>query len=93
MLVDVVVYELVHMWFGDLVTMCWWNGIWLNEAFVMFMEVLVVDVFCLVWDCWTVFSFERIGAFEVDGLRIIWFVEFVVVLLVDVDGMFDVLIY
>ncbi len=92
-LVDVVAHELAHMWFGDLVTMRWWNGIWLNEAFATFMEVAAADSFRPQWNRWTTFSLERSGAFEVDGLRSTRPVEFEVVSPADADGMFDVLTY
>ena len=46
------------MWFGDLVTMKWWNGIWLNEAFATFMEMLAVDAFRPEWERWNTFGIE-----------------------------------
>ena len=92
-LADVVAHEIAHMWFGDLVTMRWWNGIWLNEAFATFMEIACCDAFRPDWERWTTFSLERSAAFETDSLASTRPVEFPVEAPEDCDGMFDVLTY
>jgi puromycin-sensitive aminopeptidase len=90
---DVVAHELAHMWFGDLVTMRWWNGIWLNEAFATFMEVAACEAYRPDWERWTSFGVERTVAFETDSLASTRPVEFEVRSPDDCDGMFDVLTY
>jgi puromycin-sensitive aminopeptidase len=90
---DVVALELAHMWFGDLVTMRWWNGIWLNEAFATFMEVAACEAYRPDWERWTAFGVERSVAFETDSLRSTRSVEFEVRSPADCEGMFDVLTY
>ena len=59
---DVVAHENAHMWFGDLVTMSWWNGLWLNEAFATFMEMLAVDAWKPEWDRWNSFGVLESGS-------------------------------
>ncbi|MBX7159230.1 MAG: M1 family metallopeptidase [Acidimicrobiia bacterium] len=89
----VIAHEIAHMWFGDLVTMRWWNGIWLNEAFATHMEVTATDDFRPDWKVWQQFALERAAAFDVDALASTRPVEYEVVSPADADGMFDVLTY
>ncbi|MCC7371904.1 MAG: M1 family metallopeptidase [Chloroflexi bacterium] len=90
---DVIAHEIAHMWFGDLVTMKWWNGIWLNEAFATFMEMLAVDAFRPEWQRWNSFSIGRSSAMMTDGLRSTRPIEFTVRRPEECESMFDILTY
>jgi puromycin-sensitive aminopeptidase len=91
--VETVAHELAHMWFGDLVTMRWWNGIWLNEAFATFMSYLTVDAFRPDWKVWESFARIRANALEIDSLSTTRPIEFPVHSPDDASGMFDTLTY
>ena len=90
---DVINHELAHMWFGDLVTMGWWNGIWLNEAFATFMEMKATDNFRPEWQRWTSFGISRSAAFDIDSLVSTRPIEFPVISPADAEAMFDLLTY
>jgi aminopeptidase N len=90
---ETVAHELAHMWFGDLVTMRWWNGIWLNEAFATFMSMLAVDDFRPEWQIWAMFARVRAVALDVDSLGSTRAIEFPVHSPDEVSGMFDTLTY
>ncbi|HMS93393.1 MAG TPA: M1 family metallopeptidase [Candidatus Saccharibacteria bacterium] len=48
----VIAHELAHQWFGNLVTMKWWNNLWLNESFANMMEYVAVDALYPQWNIW-----------------------------------------
>ncbi|MDR1513274.1 MAG: aminopeptidase N [Propionibacteriaceae bacterium] len=64
-----ILHELAHMWFGDLVTMRWWNDLWLNESFAEFVSHLAA-VAATDWKgAWTTFAYtEKTWAYKQDQL-------------------------
>jgi puromycin-sensitive aminopeptidase len=66
---EVIAHELAHMWYGDLVTMAWWDDLWLNEAFATWMAFQVVDDWKPEWKLWHDFQHGRAAALELDALR------------------------
>jgi puromycin-sensitive aminopeptidase len=90
---ETIAHEIAHMWFGDLVTMRWWNGIWLNEAFATFMSMLAVDAYRPDWGIWNDFIRARTSALEVDALETTRPIEYEVRSPDDASGMFDTLTY
>ena len=89
----VINHELAHMWFGDLVTMAWWEGIWLNEAFATFMETACSDAYRPDWQVWSTFCRSRASALSTDALGSTRSVEYPVHSPAEAEDMFDVITY
>jgi puromycin-sensitive aminopeptidase len=66
---EVICHELAHMWYGDLVTMAWWNDLWLNEAFATWMAFQIVDSWRPEWRMWHDFQHHRASALATDALE------------------------
>ncbi|MEW9491256.1 MAG: M1 family metallopeptidase [Candidatus Aramenus sulfurataquae] len=91
---EVIAHELAHQWFGDLVTMKWWNDLWLNESFATFMSYKAVDSAFPQWDFWGQFiSDETSGAMLKDSLHITHPIEVEVKSVSEIEQIFDDISY
>lgn len=66
----VVAHELAHQWFGNLVTMAWWDGLWLNEGFAAYMEHFAVDYVFPDYKIWEQYTTDAFSAAQrLDALK------------------------
>ena len=66
---EVVTHELSHQWFGNWVTMVWWDDLWLNEAFATWMAYKIVDGWRPDWRVWLDFDTGKAAALHLDALK------------------------
>jgi puromycin-sensitive aminopeptidase len=66
---EVICHELAHMWYGNLVTMRWWDDLWLNEAFATWMAFDIVAKWRPEWKMWNDFCHSRNSALQLDALE------------------------
>lgn len=64
---ETILHEMAHMWFGDLVTMKWWDDLWLNESFATYASVYCQEKATKYKDAWTTFAnIEKSWAYDQD---------------------------
>ena len=91
---EVVAHEMAHMWFGDLVTMEWWDDLWLNESFASWMGTKAVDWLFPDWQMWTQFvNMDTNRALSLDGLKNSHPIEQEVTNPAEVSQLFDAISY
>ncbi|TQS33713.1 hypothetical protein Golomagni_05930, partial [Golovinomyces magnicellulatus] len=90
----VVAHELAHQWFGNLVTMDWWDELWLNEGFATWVGWYAVDHLHPDWQVWSQFVNEGMeAAFRLDGIRASHPIHVPVRDALDVNQIFDSISY
>ncbi len=86
----VIAHELAHQWFGDLVTMKWWDNLWLNESFANMMEYVAIDALEPNWKIWEMFQTSEVpAALQRDATDGVQSVHVMVNDPAEVDALFD----
>lgn len=90
----VVAHEIAHQWFGNLVTMQWWDELWLNEGFATWVGYYAVDYLFPEWDIFSEFVSSSLQqALRLDGLRNSHPIKVPVIDALDIDQLFDAISY
>lgn len=90
---NVVTHEIVHQWFGNLVTMEWWDDLWLNESFATWLACKIVDQWRPEWRSWVEFQHEKEIPLALDALESTRPIRASVASSAQIEEMFDVLTY
>ncbi len=86
----VIAHELAHQWFGDLVTMKWWDDLWLNESFANMMEYVAIDAIEPEWHIWETFQIsDAPSALQRDATDGVQSVHVQVEHPAEIDALFD----
>lgn len=86
----VIAHELAHQWFGDLVTMKWWDDLWLNESFANMMEYVAIDALEPDWKIWESFQTADVpAALQRDATDGVQSVHVAVENPAEIDALFD----
>lgn len=90
---DVITHEIVHQWFGNLVTMVWWDDLWLNESFATWLACKIVDQWRPEWCFWLSFQQGKAVPLALDALKNSRAIRAEVSNAAEIEEMFDALTY
>jgi puromycin-sensitive aminopeptidase len=90
---NVITHEVVHQWFGNLVTMWWWDDLWLNESFATWLACKIVDDWRPEWQSWVEFAKDKQVPLGVDALQSTRPISSKVRTAAEAEEMFDALTY
>jgi alanyl aminopeptidase len=93
LMADIYTHEMAHQWFGDSVTMAWWDDLWLNESFATWMETKILSSFRPAWRWRVTQGTTRAKAMNADSLVSARRIRQPIVTQNDIDNAFDAITY